>query len=128
MERRGYARRPPANRSQTRWPKLMTRRRASWLVAVVVLLGAAAVILTAMPDEYGCNASPIPGTTSFDGRNYTCPEVTAVIGAVLRGDGRPIPGSQARLVRGWRCRDASGVIRCTRGRHRWLVAHHPQRR
>jgi hypothetical protein len=102
----------------------MTTKRTCWAIAVVMVVGAMAVYVSTLPDEYDCDTSRIPGMTALDGRNFTCVEATGVLQALSHGEGRPIRRSQAVTVRGWRCLEASGRIRCTRGRDRWLQAHY----
>jgi hypothetical protein len=111
-----------------RWHRLMTRRRTCRAIAVLIVVGAMAVYVSMLPDEYGCDATPIPGITALDGRNFTCVEATGVIQALFRGEGHPIPGSHAVTVRKWRCLKRAGLIRCTRGRHHWLRANYTLRR
>jgi hypothetical protein len=102
----------------------MTTKRVRWAVAGLLVVGAMAVYVAMLPDEYDCDTSRIPGVTALDGRNFTCGEATGVLQALSHGEGRPIRDSQAVTVRGWRCLEASGRIRCTRGRDRWLRAHY----
>jgi hypothetical protein len=102
----------------------MTTKRTRWAVAVFIVVGAMAVYVAMLPDEYDCDPSPLPGITSLEGRNFTCAEATGVLQALAHGEGRRARGSRAVTVRGWRCLEDRDLIHCTRGDHRWLRAHY----
>jgi hypothetical protein len=102
----------------------MTTKRACWAVAASVVVAAMAVYVSVLPDEYGCETSPIPGVTALDGRNFSCLEATRVLRALAHGEGHPIRANRAVTVRGWRCIKGSGAINCTQGHDRWLRAHY----
>ena len=108
----------------------MTRRGTYAAAAVVVAVGAIAVFMTTLPNDYDCPAFAVRGgdVTSLDGRNFTCGEATGLIKALFRGEGHPRRGSQAVILRRWRCVRAAGLASCTRGRHRWIKAHYTLRR
>jgi len=102
----------------------MTTKRACWAVAGFVVVAAMAVYVAVLPDEYGCDTSPIPGVTALDGRNFSCVEATGVLRALAHAEDHPTRANQAVTVRGWRCLEGRGVINCTRGHDRWLRAHY----
>ena len=86
------------------------------LLLLAVLVGAFAVYVAILPNGYECNGFSVRGgdVTSLEPRRYTCEQATTLIRALFRGEGRPIAGAQAVLVRGWHCRQASGAATCTR--------------
>jgi hypothetical protein len=114
-------------RGADEWRRQMTTKRTCWAAAVFLVVGAIAVYVAMLPDEYDCDPSPLPGITSLEGRNFTCAEAAEVIKALFHGEGHPVRDSRVLVVRGWRCLEGGGLIHCTRGHNRWLQAHYALR-
>jgi hypothetical protein len=96
------------------------RRRWAIAVAAVVVVGTAAIGLSALPDEYTCPSFAVRGgkVESVDMRNVTCAAARGVVQTAHRGS--PLRGGTV-IVHGWRCSSAGGLTSCTRARA-WIHA------